>query len=205
MKKVLILTASPRILPKEVHIPRNGYDVVVPGKSSCRQIEDIIVDKLKKQEDVKILHRFNIKFIHCCQACYACVESENNRCIIDDIMKNIYPYLEQCTDLIIITPLHYATIPAQLTAFFNRLYPYWIKSYYINPKTGFPNNYPKLNVYTLGTCADPWQDWKLFDDTLNHIYAEIGWTNKGIYHFPGFSCTDDEKIEIVNVSNMLLK
>ena len=200
MKKYLIINASPRILPKEVRIPRNDYNVIVPGKSSCRQIEDIIVDKLKKQEGVEILHRFNIKFIRCCQACYACVKTENNRCIIDDIMKNIYQYLEQCTDLIIITPLYYATIPAQLTAFFNRLYPYWISSKDINPTTGFPNNYPKINVHTYATCADPWQDWKLFDDTLIHIYNEIGWKNKGIFHFPDFNNIEKRKDVVEKIS-----
>ena len=203
MKKVLILNASPRILPKEIRIPRNGYDVVVPGKSSCKTIEKIITDNLYQYDGVESIDCFNLKGIHGCEACYACVNTR--KCILVDVMKDIYHQLEKCTDLIIITPLYYATIPSQLTAFFNRLYPYWISSKDINPKTGFPNNYPKLNVYTIGTCADPWQDWKLFDDTLNHIYNEIGWSNKGIFHFPGFKCTDDEKTDIVNISNVLLK
>ena len=179
MKNVLILNATPRNrINCEVKIPRANYECVVQAESKCYQIQDVLTSKLNSN----CFECINIKGIQGCTACYGCVKS--GKCIKNDVMKDIYPKLEWCNKLFIITPLYYATIPSQLLAFFNRLYPYWISSYDLDPKTGFPNKYPKIEVTTFGTCADPWQDWTLFDDTLNHIYNEIGWKNDGIFHMP---------------------
>jgi hypothetical protein len=189
MENILILNATPRNrINREVIIQRADYDCVVQSESNCYKIQDILSAKLNGH----YLEYVNLKGIQGCTACYGCVKT--GKCIKNDVMKDIYSKLEWCSKLFIITPLYYATIPSQLLAFFNRLYPYWISSYNLDPKTGFPNNYPKIEVTTFGTCADPWQDWKLFDDTLKHIYNEIGWKNNGIFHMQ--TVTDDFELDI---------
>lgn len=199
MKKILILNCSPRNQQnKEIIIHRKDYDVTVPSLSSCHMIEKILTDNLREC----YIDSVHLKNISGCTACYGCVNT--GKCCKNDQMKDIYPKLKNCTDLVIISPLYYATILSQLLAFFNRLYPYWISSYNIDPVKGSPNNYPKLNVFTIATCADPWQKWGVFDNTLCSIYSEIGWVNKNIIHLPAFSNTQSEIKIIENVAKLVL-
>lgn len=198
MKRFLIINATPRnAVGVDVVIPRKNYECKVPAESSCYKIQKYLISDIDECEEY--VDCVNLKGIQPCTACYACVKS--GICCKCDVMTHIYENLDHSTDLIIISPLYYGTIPSQLLAFFSRLYPYWINSYNLNPKTGFPNFYPKLNVVTIGTCADPWQDWTLFDLTLNSIYKEIGWVNKGVYHLPNFTGTESELNVINNIKN----
>lgn len=189
-RKILILNCSPRYRhTKDITIPRNTYDVTVPGLSSCTYIiEKILITVandyiLYHLDDVNDIEYCNIGHIRGCMACYECLK--NNKCNISDEMQNVYPKLENCTDLIVVSPLYYGTISPQFLSFFTRLYPYWISSKDIDPMTGKPNVYPQpKNVYTIGTCADTFQNWDLFDHTVQTIYKELGWNSKDICHLP---------------------
>lgn len=144
MENILILNATPRNrINREVKIPRANYDCVVQAASNCYKIQDILSEKLNMYN----LEHVNLKGIQGCTACYGCVKT--GKCIKNDVMKDIYPKLEWCDKLFIITPLYYATIPSQLLAFFNRLYPYWISSYDIDPKQVFQIIILKLKLLHL--------------------------------------------------------
>jgi multimeric flavodoxin WrbA len=178
------------LISENIIIPRNTYNVSVPKASSCGYITHEIIKTITNDYMLYHLNNINdieyryIGYIKSCMACYQCLKN-NNKCVVNDEMKDVYPKLEECTDLIIVSPLYYGTISPQFLSFFTRLYPYWISSKDIDPRTGHPNNYPKpKNVYTIGTCADEFQNWDLFDHTVTTIYKELGWNNKNICHLP---------------------
>lgn len=175
-----------------ISVPRKKYEVKVPKHSLSSSLAYAIKCKIQdKYDDLHYLDHFKLRTVKPCIACYNCVKE--GKCFLDDTMtESIYEYLEKTQELVIISPLYYGTISPHLMAFFTRLYKYWIKSVNINERTGFPNEYPKMNVTAIGVCADPWQNWKVFDDTLLSIFKEIGWNFKGIFH------TTDKNQEIID-------
>jgi len=98
-------------------------------------------------------------------------------------MQVLYPEFDKAEAVLFVSPLYYATIPAQVLAIVNRLYPYWIDGI----------RYPRLKgAGVIGVCADFGQSWDLFDRTWKSIFGEIGWPERGIIHAPRFMEHTDE-------------
>ena len=182
--KILVISGSPRGVSRDggheakfVRLPRPGGVVEpVPVDSCSERLADAFIEGAAESghECVKrTLHE--LRRIEPCRACYGCVGS--GKCVLDDDMQTLYRDFDSAEAVLFVSPLYYATIPAQLLAVVNRLYPYWIDGV----------RYPKLKgAGVIGVCADYGQSWDLFDRTWRSIFGEIGWPERGIIHAPRF-------------------
>lgn len=185
--RILVVNGSPRgdfsLSGKPVEIPRpaipgvcGAFVETVPAVSCSGRLASAFVEGAEEagHECVKLsLHE--LRHISPCRACYGCLKG--GRCVIQDDMQKIYPELERAEAVVFVSPLYYATVPAQLLALVNRLYPYWIDGI----------RYPKLKAAgVIGVSADFGQSWDLFDATWRSVFREIGWPEKGIVHAPRF-------------------
>ena len=182
--KILVISGSPRGISrvdghevKFVQLPRPGGVVEpVPVDSCSERLADAFIEGAAESghECVKrTLHE--LRRIEPCRACYGCVGS--GKCVIADDMQTLYRDFDSAEAALFVSPLYYATIPAQMLAVVNRLYPYWIDGI----------RYPKLKgAGVIGVCADYGQSWDIFDRTWRSIFGEIGWPEKGILHAPRF-------------------
>ena len=184
--RILLIVGSPRAnrgTGGTIEIPRaDGAPIVVPADSCTDRLAAAFADGARAAGHEVV--RFSLHdhpAIGPCRACYGCVKT--GRCVLKDDMSLLYPEFDAADAVVFATPLYYATLPAQVLAIVNRLYPYWIDNI----------RYPKLKgAGVIGVCADSWQSWDLFDATWKSIFGEIGWTNLGILHAPDFESRRDE-------------
>lgn len=184
MKRILVISGSPRGISqvaghesKFINVPRPGGLVEpVPFDSCSERLADAFIAGATEAGHVcvkKTLHA--LRNIGPCRACYGCVKT--GKCVVRDDVQELYPEFDRADGVVFVSPLYYATIPAQVLAIVNRLYPYWIDGI----------RYPKLEgAGVIGVSADFGQKWDLFDATWRSIFAEIGWPEKGILHAPRF-------------------
>jgi len=182
--RILVISGSPRGISavpghenRFIDLPRPGGLVEpVPVDSSCLRLAQAFVEGASEAGHVCILKSLHeLRNIGPCRACYGCVGT--GRCVIRDDMQELYREFDEAEAVVFASPLYYATIPAQVLAVVNRLYPYWIDGI----------RYPKLKAAAvIGACADLGQSWDLFDRTWRSIFGEIGWPEKGILHVPRF-------------------
>lgn len=184
MARILVISGSPRGVSRApghekafIDLPRPGGVIEpVPVDSCSERLADAFIEGAASagHECVKkTLHE--LRPIEPCRACYGCVRAR--RCVLQDGMQELYDEFDRAEAAVFVTPLYYATIPAQVLAVINRLYPYWIDGI----------RYPKLKgVGVIGVCADYEQSWDLFDRTWHSIFGEIGWPERGILHAPRF-------------------
>ena len=182
--RILVISGSPRGIgsvpgheTKTIDIPRPGGIVEpVPFDSCTERLADAFIEGAHEAgaETVKLtLHE--LRHVEPCRACYGCLKG--GKCVLQDDMQELYAEFDRADAVLFVSPLYYATIPAQLLAVINRLYPYWIDGI----------RYPKVKgVGVIGVCADYGQSWDLFDRTWRSIFGEIGWPEKGILHAPRF-------------------
>ena len=182
--KILVISGSPRGVSRgEGHEGRfirlarpDGSVEPVPVDSCSERLADAFIEGAAEagHECVKrTLHE--LRRIEPCRACYGCAKT--GRCVLDDDMRTLYGDFDSAEAVLFVSPLYYATIPAQMLAVVNRLYPYWVDGI----------RYPKLKgAGVIGVCADYGQSWDLFDRTWRSIFGEIGWPEKGILHAPRF-------------------
>ncbi len=57
-----------------------------------------------------------------CNACNACLKQPEKKCIIDDDMQQIYPFLRTADSIVIASPVYWFNISAQTKLFIDRLY-----------------------------------------------------------------------------------
>ncbi len=188
--RILVISGSPRGISRApghesrfIELPRPGGAVEpVPLDSCSERLADAFIEGASGvgHECVKkTLHR--LRDISPCRACYGCLKT--GRCVIDDDMRELYAEFDVADAVAFVSPLYYATIPAQVLAVVNRLYPYWIDGV----------RYPRLRAAgVIGVCADLGQKWDLFDATWRSIFGEIGWPEAGIVHAPRFMEHADE-------------
>ena len=182
--RILVLSLSPRGLSsaagsegKFIDIPRPGGAVEpVPADSSCLRLAAAFVEGATADgNECVTMSLHELRRIDPCRACYGCLRT--GKCVVQDDMQKLYPEFDRADMVVFVSPLYYATLPAQALAVVNRLYPYWIDGI----------RYPKLKgVAVIGTCADEGQSWDIFDRTWRSIFGEIGWPEKGIIHTPRF-------------------
>lgn len=182
--RILVISGSPRgvsCVPghesKQILIPRPGGVVEpVPFDSCTERLADAFIAGATEAGHTcvkKTLHE--LRHISPCRACYGCLKT--GKCVLQDDMQVLYPEFDRADAVLFVSPLYYATLPAQMLAVVNRLYPYWIDGI----------RYPKLKgAGVIGVCADFGQSWDLYDRTWQSIFGEIGWPSKGILHAPRF-------------------
>lgn len=62
-----------------------------------------------------------------CTGCNLC--SADGRCVLDDGGDAFYESLDEADALIVATPVYFASVPAGLKACYDRLQPYWARTY----------------------------------------------------------------------------
>ena len=182
--RILVISGSPRGIGKvpgheniTIDIPRPGGVVEpVPFDSCTERLADAFIGGARAAgADAVKLTLHELRNIAPCRACYGCLKG--GKCVVQDDMQPVYREFDRADAVLFASPLYYATIPAQLLAVVNRLYPYWIDGM----------RYPKLmGAGVIGVCADLEQDWSLFDGLWRSIFREIGWPELGIVHAPRF-------------------
>jgi multimeric flavodoxin WrbA len=60
-----------------------------------------------------------------CDSCDECTGT--GVCVIFDDMTDLYPRLEDADAVVIASPVYFASVPAQLKAFYDRCQPYWAR------------------------------------------------------------------------------
>ena len=83
-------------------------DAFVQGAKKFAEVNDVNVCK---------------KSISACRGCYACVKSENAKCVIDDDMQKLLQLFETCNAVAFFTPVYFYGMSSQLKMFFDRCFP----------------------------------------------------------------------------------
>jgi multimeric flavodoxin WrbA len=60
-----------------------------------------------------------------CRGCNSC--SRTGECVIRDRMQEVYPRIDEAAAIVVASPVYFATVPATLKAFYDRLQPYWAR------------------------------------------------------------------------------
>ena len=102
--KVLIICGSPHV--------NSHSDVLAKAFAAGAQ------ENGKAVEIVKLVE----KEIAPCNGCTACQKSGDWKCIINDDMQNIYSSVQEADAIVLVTPLYFLTVSAQLKIFIDRLY-----------------------------------------------------------------------------------
>ena len=187
--KILVINGSPRRvsapdenLPRFIELPRpGGVTEPVPATSCCARLADAFIAGAREQGHDCSLYSLHDLRVEPCRACYGCLHT--GKCVQRDGMQTLYGEFDTAEAVLFVSPLYYATIPAQMLAVINRLYPYWIDGI----------RYPELKgAGVIGVCADLGQSWTLFDQTWHSIFSEIGWRELGIVHAPRFMEHEEE-------------
>ena len=182
--KILVISGSPRGISSAaghenafVNIPRPGGAVEpVPVDSCSERLADAFIEGAAEAGHGCVKRTLQVlRHIEPCRACYGCIPT--GKCVVQDDMQRLYSDFDEAEAVLFVSPIYYATLPAQLLAVVNRLYPYWIDGI----------RYPKLKgAGVIGVCADLGQSWDIFDRTWRSIFHEVGWPEKGIVHAPRF-------------------
>lgn len=96
--KTLIINGSPR---------KNG-DTITLVNEMMKYIEG----------EVRVVHTYysNIRPCTDCRYCW-----ENDKCVIDDEMQEVYKYLEEADNVVLASPLYFSELTGQLLSFASRL------------------------------------------------------------------------------------
>jgi putative NADPH-quinone reductase len=103
MKKILIVNGSKRM------------------KGNSYALEARIVEQLKGKAEVTCLEIAK-KDVRPCLACDACKRQHTPNCIQKDDFTALIPEIDNCDALLILAPVHWDQLPAQLKAFLDRTY-----------------------------------------------------------------------------------
>lgn len=88
-----------------------------------------------------------------CTGCDVCAKSSPERanslyCVIADDMVRVRTLLNECDELVVLSPIYFAGVPSQLKSFLDRLQPYYWANWRSRPKR-------RADVYVVGEGGDP--------------------------------------------------
>lgn len=125
----------------------------------CKKGTDMIIDCFKKENpliDVKVFDTINMD-IKYCTACAYC-EKNKGECIIQDDMKKLLCALKECTQLLIVTPVYFSSVPASLKAAIDRCQCMYV----------YNESYIKKKAYILAFGGS-----KLYNNQFEGIFASF--------------------------------
>jgi multimeric flavodoxin WrbA len=86
-----------------------------------------------------------------CRGCNAC--SLTGECVIRDSMHDLYDAIDRADAFVVSTPVYFATVPAVLKIFYDRLQPYWARRHVL----GLPAPEPRPGMLlVVGGGGDPY-------------------------------------------------
>lgn len=173
--KALILTGSPHAYGTTAFL---ADEFCIGAKSSGHEIVRFDTAKLD---------------IHPCTGCFYCRKNDG-RCIFDDDMKEIYPHLLTADAVVLVTPLYYFNMSAQLKCAVDRFFA-------VNPLL---RTMPK-KLFLIAACHDE-DDWAM--DTLKANFHALchylGWEEGGMVLAFGADTREDvEDSEYQSLSGKL--
>jgi len=59
-----------------------------------------------------------------CRGCHGCKQPDNDRCIMQDDMQQVYRLMDESASIILAAPVYFGYVPAQTKAWLDRLVPY---------------------------------------------------------------------------------
>lgn len=104
VKKVLVVLGSPR---------KQGNSAILAGK--------IVEGAEKAGCEVETIYLHGLS-IAPCSACEGCHKPDSNGCVIPDDMREIYPKLDAADAIVLVSPIYWFTVTAQLKTFLDRCY-----------------------------------------------------------------------------------
>lgn len=100
----------------------------------------------EKKSQIKI-YRLDELEINPCKGCGYC--DEKAECVIDDGMTSLYPVVDNSDLLVFVTPVYFASMPAQLKAFIDRFQPYYAAKYLLKKPRIPMNSNKKVILYVI--------------------------------------------------------
>jgi multimeric flavodoxin WrbA len=167
MKKVLVITASPRVGGNSDRLA----DAFMKGAKSA--------GNLAEKLELRPLR------INPCVACDKCF-SGGKPCVQDDDMDRVYQAVEDNDIIVFAMPLYYYSIPANLKAVIDRLYALYVRG-----------GYPKRRAVVLVAAGDSAQDtFHAVDVSWRKILSHLEWPLLGtVYAGSVLECGAVDKTE----------
>lgn len=107
--------------------------------------------------------------VDACLACDYC--KTQGECIIDDDMQDVYDLLDRADDLVVVSPVYFASPPAQFKAVLDRLQRYYWTDFQSAPKR-------PAHLFVIGDGGDP------------HGYAPLVGTVRSALSVAGFRVSE---------------
>lgn len=151
LKRVLIVTASPRI---------NGNSTILAHKATEG------VNAAGGEADVAPIGNMKIAP---CNACDACRTSPEAGCVIDDDMQPLYRKIEEAQGIIFATPVYWFSVSAQMKCFIDRTYATYNDGKYAftGKDVGVILTYEDKDVFSAGGV----NALRSFQDTFAYVKA----------------------------------
>jgi multimeric flavodoxin WrbA len=165
MSKIVIVNGSPR---KKGNSATLAQQVATGAEAAGAHLETYYLHGLD---------------IHPCNACDACLKSDDPDCVIDDDMQTLYPRLQEADAIVIASPIYWFTISAQTKLFMDRCYAF------LGPGEN-PLKDKQFAIVLAYGDSDPFNSGavnalRTFQDGLGYIGAEIVGTVYGSASKPG--------------------
>lgn len=178
MKKILVLTGSPRI---------NG---------NSDKMAEAFIKGAKAAGNEIIRYNAGNKNIKGCRACNTCF-SKGKACSFNDDFDELAPLYEQAEALVIVTPLFYYSFPSELKAAIDKIYAFDAGGRKL-----------KINESMLMVCAatDLEEDFEGIVRSYELIASFEQWTDRGHLVVPAVEGPDDiNKLDVLKTIEELGK
>lgn len=86
-----------------------------------------------------------------CRACHAC--SDTGLCVIRDDMDRVFAAIDAADAIAVASPVHFASVPAQLKALYDRCQPYWARRFVLGEPV--PDHKRPGALLVVGGGGDP--------------------------------------------------
>ena len=152
-KKVLIFTASPR---------EDSYGASL-ARAAARGVK-------RGNGESEIINLAQLK-INPCQACDHCRQAGPGRCLQEDDMIKLYPLLKRARAIVLVHPIYWFTINAQMKIFIDRWYAFGADDYacFKNKKIGLILTFADRDLASSG-AVNAIQAYK---DMFNYLESEL--------------------------------
>ena len=133
--KRLIISGSPRARGRSAGVAEAGRFAF---EESCAD------------DDVQLVSLADVRISPCtgCETCADTLGRNELYCIISDDMLRVREMLNACDQLTVVSPVYFAGAPSQLTAFLDRLPPYFYANWRAKPTR-------PASLYVVGAGGDP--------------------------------------------------
>ena len=95
--------------------------LIVTGSPRKGMFSDRIAEEIRKKTDGTVIH-LREKTLSPCRACEYCHKKGNGECAIKDDMSALYPLFREADTIVLVSPIYWWQVTAQMKTFIDRLY-----------------------------------------------------------------------------------